>query len=357
TTDQGGADVVEERRQRRQGGQQDHVDDADDHRQGDHPAEAEVVHEVEAARAVLARVQHDDELVDRGEDLHPGQDAPQHGDHDDAGDAEGHRHQERDLHDRPRVDPLQRQPDPPRTRAPRRAGARGTRCRRGTRAGPRPCGRGRGRGTGRRSGPGARGTRDPGTAFQVAPRGGPGHGAVAHRGALTRLRAGSGDPLGGVGVDGRVTVGRAHRSSPCGLSHHSPAGSPESDPSDGTPSVGVGAACDSGSRTICSISSSSEELVARVIATMASPGPGLANFTPAVSRPVTRTWSIGERTTLPRSMTTRTWSPGSTVTAPTRSPPFSVCRATLMPSPPRPWTRYAEAGVRLARPDSKTTKT
>src|SRR5690606_10004037 len=30
TTDQGGADVVEERRQRRQGGQQDHVDDADD---------------------------------------------------------------------------------------------------------------------------------------------------------------------------------------------------------------------------------------------------------------------------------------------------------------------------------------
>ena len=75
-----------------------------------HPAQADEVHDVEALLAVL----HDlaDDPVDLVEDAHAREDRPQHEDHDDAGDAEGDREQERDLHRRPRVDARDREPDP-----------------------------------------------------------------------------------------------------------------------------------------------------------------------------------------------------------------------------------------------------
>ena len=69
-----------------------------------------------------------DQAVDLGEDAHAGQDHPQHRHHDDAGDAEGDRDEERHLHRRPGVDPRDGQLDPPgpgglsRRRAPRPAG-------------------------------------------------------------------------------------------------------------------------------------------------------------------------------------------------------------------------------------------
>ena len=65
----------------------------DDDRQRDDPAEADEVHDVEGLLAVLDDLA--DEAVDLVEDAHAGQDRPQHEDHDDAGDAQRHREQER----------------------------------------------------------------------------------------------------------------------------------------------------------------------------------------------------------------------------------------------------------------------
>ena len=75
-----------------------------------HPTQADEVHDVEALLAVLHHLA--DDAVDLVEDPHAGQDRPQHEDHDDAGDAQGDREQERDLHRRPRVDARDRQAHP-----------------------------------------------------------------------------------------------------------------------------------------------------------------------------------------------------------------------------------------------------
>ena len=79
--------------------------------------------------------------------------------------------------------------------------------------------------------------------------------------------------------------------------------------------------------------------VLRATAMIRSPLSGLAKMTPCVVRPVALTSAVAERTILPRSMMTRTSSSSSTTSAPTRSPFASGRLATLMPRPPRPWTR------------------
>src|SRR5690606_12232233 len=61
--DQRRDDVVEERPQRRQRGEQQDVDDGDDRGRGDHPVELHVVHELEE----VLRVEGDEELLDVGE--------------------------------------------------------------------------------------------------------------------------------------------------------------------------------------------------------------------------------------------------------------------------------------------------
>ena len=86
--------------------------------------------------------------------------------------------------------------------------------------------------------------------------------------------------------------------------------------------------------------------------------PGLANCTPCVLRPVRRTSSTRERTMLPFSMTTMTSSSSSTVRAPTRSPPLlGELGDRRRRGCARPLTVQSDAGVRLARPVSKTTNT
>src|SRR5690606_15662469 len=284
-----------------------------------------------------------------GEDVHAVQHRPEDGHHDHGGDAQGDGHQERDLHDRPGVDALQRQAHPTRTGAPDRT-SRGTTSRSSA------------LGTGQpRRATATAGTR--GRGAQVTPRGGPGHGTVAHPRAVPGLGARTADFLGLVPRSGRAQrsprrtrrdalTSRAHYSPPVSGSSTSAASSLRSssvalitsstsaDPSDGSASSWGSASsrpvepASSGVATLStesvddpssdasgaidSTSSDSAVSALTATATIESPLPSVANRTPAVWRPVTRTWSMEERTTLPRSMTTSTSLPSSTRRAPTR---------------------------------------
>src|SRR5690625_975146 len=294
TTHHGGDEVIDERPERRERREENDIDDGHDRRGGDHPGELQVLQQLPEL-ALGADVV--DDAVDRREDLDLVQHRPHERHRDDEDDPQRDREQEGKLHDRPRVDPRDRQAHPPGT----------------TRAGA------------------------PLALFSGSFQG---HSARSvSRGLMCLPRR--------LDRPGRWRYGRSrwgNRSwSARVIAHQLPSSGVLSpwDPTCSTPS------------TSCPASASSESAASasstfNVTAMMRSPSSARAKVTPWVFRPVRVTWSTAERTIRPFSMMTSTSSSSSVTSAPTRLPRASTMLATLIPSPPRFCTRYSLSAVRLA---------